>query len=76
MSQPTPQQLDAIHLAASCIIEAVIVAGPMGAPSGVVYAALNANGMSLATYQSLIASLERRGTITVENDLIRFGNRA
>lgn len=72
MSHLSTQQRDAINLAVSCIVDAVKVAGPFGAPSGVVYAALMAHGMTLATYQSLLDALERTGQIVVKNNLITF----
>ena len=65
------QQIAAIRLASDCILEAANQAGPMGAPSGVVYAALMVHGMKLATYESLLGALERMGKIIVEHDCIR-----
>jgi len=65
------QQQAAIILAVDCILDAAKAAEPLGAPSGVIYAALMAHGMRLATYESLVNALVRAGRITVENHLIR-----
>lgn len=67
-----PEQIAAVKLAIACILEAAEEAGPLGAPSGVVYAALMQHGMRLATYESLLAALESAGRITVEYDCIKI----
>ena len=64
--------LDAIRLVVECILEAATETGPMGAPSGVVYAALNAHGIQLHHYQQIVDALVRQGKITVEHDCIRI----
>jgi len=66
------QQLAAIRLAVECIEDAARIAGPLGAPSGVVYAALSGAGMRLETYQSLLDSLVRLGRITVSGHCIKL----
>ena len=63
---------DVVKLAVDCILDAASKAGPMGAPSGVVYAALNAHGMTLHVYQQLIDALVNHGKITVEFDCIKL----
>lgn len=62
---------EVLELAVDCIIEAARTAGPMGAPSGVVYAALSAHGMTLNVYQQIIDALVNTGRITVENHCIK-----
>lgn len=44
---------------------------PMGAPSGIVYAALMSAGVNLETYQVILATMEKAGRITVRGDLIK-----
>lgn len=61
-----------LKLAVDCILDAARKAGPMGAPSGVVYAALSAHGMTLNVYQQIIDYLVSAGRITVENHCIKI----
>jgi hypothetical protein len=70
MNSMTPEQHKALQLAVSIILECADEAGPMGAPSGVVYAALNAHGMTLLTYNSIIQSLVALKHIEVRNHCI------
>jgi hypothetical protein len=64
------QQLAALRLAIDCILEAAEMGGSLGAPSGVVYAAMSAHGMSLSSYQSLLDALQRAGKIEVSDHCI------
>jgi hypothetical protein len=56
------------------IVDVIVTLGrdmaPMGAPSGVIYAALNAKGMTLDQYQALIAGLVNAGRIRVVHDCL------
>lgn len=61
---------EAIRRIAAAIVETVKEAGELGAPSGIVYAALNANGMTLDTYQQFIGVLVKLGKIRQEGDLL------
>ena len=66
-------KIAALKLAIDCIMDAARegAASPLGgAPSGVVYAALMAHGMSLNAYQSILGILEKRGKIRIQNHLI------
>lgn len=45
------------------IVDACKAAGPMGAPSGVIYAALMGHGISLNQYQQLMSGLVRVGKL-------------
>lgn len=67
----TEQQAEAIRKLADIIEETAREAGPMGAPSGVVYAALMGVGITLDTYQSMLGIMEQQGRITVSSDLIK-----
>jgi hypothetical protein len=60
----------ALKLAVDCILDAAKLAGPTGAPSGVVYAALNAHGMTLNVYEQIIAYLTNAGKIKVHYNCI------
>jgi hypothetical protein len=69
MSARTPEQIRALALVCSAILDAVREAGSTGAPGGVIYAGLMAAGCSLAQYEAMmgtlvrIGRLERRGEI-------------
>jgi hypothetical protein len=60
-----------IKMACDMIVETAREAGPLGAPSGVVYAALSAHGMTLNVYQQIVDALVDAGRITVENHCIK-----
>jgi hypothetical protein len=61
---PTPEQLKAIKALADAIIEAVRAADPtIGAPGGVIYAALLGK-LSLERYESFMSALVRTGKLT------------
>lgn len=68
MSDSQIQQ--ALNLAVSVIIDTIKDAGPLGAPSGPMYAALSAHGMTLNTYNSIIDALTRVGKIRQENHVL------
>lgn len=69
--QMTPQQqTEGIRRIAQAIVEAVKEAGEFGAPSGIVYAALNAQGMTLDQYQQFIAALVKLGKLRQDGDLL------
>jgi hypothetical protein len=60
----------ALRLAMDCIEDAARIAGPMGAPSGTVYAALIAHGMTLDVYQQIVDVMVNMGKIKVKGHLI------
>ena len=64
--------VEALRLAMACILDAAEAAGPMGAPSGVVYAALSAHGLTLPAYQQILDALIQAGKITVSGHCIRL----
>ena len=66
----TQQQLEAIRRIAGAIVETAREAGPLGAPSGVVYAALMTHGCTLDQYNQFIAGLEKAGLIEVRHNCI------
>jgi hypothetical protein len=62
---PTTEQRAAIKAVADAIIEAVRAADPtIGAPGGVIYAALMGHGCSLERYESFMSALVRTGKLT------------
>jgi hypothetical protein len=69
-TQPTDAQIRAIRLAADLIVEAAQEAGPLGAPSGVIYAALMGAGMTLDTYNAILGALQQAGRVRVENHCV------
>lgn len=60
------QAAAAIRAIADAIIEAVKVAGPMGAPGGTIYAALMAHGITLSQYEQFMAALVGAGKLRKE----------
>lgn len=69
---PTTEQVAALRAIMDAIIGAVRAAGPMGAPGGVIYAALMAQGCTLSQYQSLMGAMVRAGVLWREGDLYRL----
>lgn len=70
MSAPlTAQQAQALKLIVESIIEAVAAAGSLGAPGGVIYAALMQYGCSLNQYESIMSALVRAGKLRKQGDL-------
>ncbi len=67
--QPTTHQLRLLKLALEAVIDAVKAAGPMGAPGGVIYAAMMAQGASLSQYQSIMGALVSVGKLRRQGDL-------
>ncbi len=72
MTPTTAQALAALKLACACILEAAQAAGPLGAPSGIVYAAMMEHGMTLDVYETILAGLVQAGRITAEHHLIKL----
>jgi hypothetical protein len=66
----TDQVITAIRAAANVIEETAREAGPIGAPSGLVYAALSAQGMTLDTYTQILGAMELWGRIRLSGDVI------
>lgn len=63
----------AIRLAMNCIEDAARAAGPAGAPSGIIFAGLQASGMRLEPYQQILAAMVKAGSITIDKyHLIRI----
>jgi hypothetical protein len=65
----TQPQAGALRALANAITEVVGEAGPLGAPAGVIYAALSAHGFSLAQFQQLMDALVSLGKVRRQGDL-------
>lgn len=63
------QAIKAVQLLASAIVDSVKTAGSLGAPGGVIYAALMAHGCSLAQYEQIMGALVRVGRLTRRGEL-------
>lgn len=72
MTTPTRGQLNAIKIAVEVILDIAKDAGPMGAPSGVIYAAMMGHGMTLNSYQQILGAMQRTGKIVVEYDCVKL----
>ena len=59
-----------IRLTVAAILDAAERGGILGAPSGVIYAAMCEFGMTLDMYQQIIAALVDAGKIKVQNNCI------
>lgn len=67
--QPSPEQLRAVAALADAIVEAVRAGGTLGAPGGVIYAALMGKpGWTLDRHVSFMAALVRVGRLTKRGD--------
>lgn len=59
----TREQILAAQRIGAVVLETIQDAGELGAPSGVIYAALQTQGCTLNQYQSLLAPLVSRGFV-------------
>ena len=59
----TPEQAAALQAVVAAILDAIRAAGPTGAPAGVLYAALMAQGCTLNQFESLMGALCRAGKV-------------
>jgi hypothetical protein len=64
----TPEQIRLIRQIADAIVATVREAGPQGAPGGVIYAALMAQGCTFNQFQSLMSGLLRTGRLALDGD--------
>lgn len=65
----TPDQIKALRLVCDAVIDAVRAAGSLGAPGGVIYAALMGQGCTLSQFESLMSGLVRAGKLHRDGDL-------
>lgn len=57
------QKRAAILMIIDAIIDTIREAGPLGAPGGVMYAALMAHGITLAQFEQLMGAIVRSGKV-------------
>lgn len=61
------QKIRAVRAILDMIVDVARGSGPSGAPSGVVYAALSAHGLSLDSYNQMIQVLTQARKLKVES---------
>ena len=71
MALTNAQAAAAIRQIADAIVDTVREAGPMGAPGGVMYAALMAHGCTLSQFEQLMAGLVSVGRLTKHDECYR-----
>jgi hypothetical protein len=64
----TETQIKLLRMVANAITDTVRDAGPLGAPGGVIYAALSAQGCTLHQFQQIMGGLVRAGLLTLDGD--------
>jgi len=62
-------QAKALQMIVAAVLEAIQAAGPTGAPGGVLYAALMAQGCSKSQFDSLMAALVSTGKVRRDGDV-------
>ena len=67
----TKDQLMVLATVSLGIIEAVAVAGEQGAPGGVLYAAMQAQGATHNQFQSIMGTMTKPGYLVLEDDCYR-----
>lgn len=65
----TEKQRTALSQVIDAILDAVRAAGPLGAPGGLIYAPLMAEGCTFNQYTSIMAGLVRHGKLRQDGDL-------
>lgn len=71
MNRMTPTQVRAVAQVSMGVLEAVEVAGDQGAPGGVLYAAMQAQGATLSQFQGIMGALTKPGYLVLEDDCYR-----
>lgn len=64
----TQEQISAVRLVAAGVLDACKIAGPLGAPGGVMFAAMQSQGCTLRQFQSIMDTLERAGKVRKDGD--------
>ena len=65
----TPEQIRALRAICDAVVDEVRAGGSLGAPGGVIYAALMGQGCTLSQFESLMAGLVRGGKLRRDGDL-------
>jgi hypothetical protein len=72
-TQPTPKQVSQMLARIGLgVLEAAETAGDLGAPGGVLYAAMQAHGATLNQFQSFMGTLTRPGYLELDGDYYRI----
>lgn len=66
MSRMTPIQVHALATVSLGVVDAVEAGGQQGAPAGVLYAAMQAQGASFVQFMNLMATMVGPGYLTLE----------
>jgi hypothetical protein len=72
-SEMNESQKKALAMIVAAVVDAVKAAGPSGAPGGVLYAALMAQGCTMSQFESLMGALVRAGKLTQSGHLYFVG---
>lgn len=65
----TPQQqIAAVQRIGLAVLETIAESGSTGAPGGVIYAALQAQGATYSQFESLMSGMVKTGMVTLEDD--------
>ena len=67
----TQAQIQLLRMIADAVIDSVKAAGPLGAPGGVIYAALMAHGCTLGQFEQIMSALVATGKLTRDGHLCR-----
>ena len=67
--KPTVQQIEIMRKILAAVLD-TIKAEPMGAPAGIIYAALSGFGCSMDQYNQIIGALKAAGKVREENHLL------
>ena len=68
MATITQTQQQAINFIVKAVMDTIRESGTVGAPAGVLYAALMTQGCSFNQFTSLMGALERAGKVRLEDD--------
>lgn len=72
----TIAQVQALRSIGRAILEAVKAAGELGAPGGILYAALMAQGCTLNQFQQIMAGMVQGGVLTQDGECYHVGPQA
>jgi hypothetical protein len=68
----TNEQIRLVRMIADGIVDTVREAGPLGAPSGPMYLAMQEQGCTLSQYQSIMGALVRAGRLVQDGHVYRI----
>jgi hypothetical protein len=74
MSRHTPAQIRALATVSLGVVEAVEAGGEQGAPAGVLYASMQAQGATFTQFTGVMDTLVRPGYLKLEHDCYHSTN--